>query len=242
MKRKTRQKITLSVLFVVGLYGAFAGSNEPILPFLKETAIAPVLYRLHLGNSIVFNLSIGILVSLLFWFLLVGIPQANRRHIIKTNLQRQYLEFKRNVIQILIWSADSAVDTFKVEQLLDHSRFKAYFKDNESERWYAAMNGLQKNSLRLQELIAEIEIFSQEISYTLNNVEFEDHDAFVFFRHMQSYLFRFRDEYHFRLMTDGEKYDQVKALGRFVWEILARWSFAGGQAQEDVIQKTIDDI
>jgi len=230
------------LLLVVGLYGTFAGSNEPIIPFLEGTTIAPLLYRLHLGNSIIFNLGIGILVSLLFWFLLVGAPQANRRRIIKNNLQRQYLEFKRSTIQILIWASGKYSHTLEIEELLDHIQFKAHFNENKSERWYAAMNGLQGNPLRLNELILEIAIFSEAINHVMNNVEIEDDAAYQFFRHMQCHLYRFNDKYTFGLMTGEEKSDQIKALGRFIWEILARWSFVGGQAQEDIIQKMIDDI
>ena len=79
-------KTVLLLLTLVAVFCMFSGSDEPIVGFLIGTPIAPYLYALHNGNAIGFNLSIGYLVSIFFWLLVVYFPERRRRLILRDNL------------------------------------------------------------------------------------------------------------------------------------------------------------
>ena len=64
MKNKTNKLLTL--LFAVSVFGIFSGSEEPALWFLRDTKIEGFLAHFHTGNSIIFNLSGGFIISLFF--------------------------------------------------------------------------------------------------------------------------------------------------------------------------------
>ena len=73
-----RLKTALLLLTLAAIFGMFSGSHEPVIGILRDTSVGPVLRALHNGNSIVFNLSIGYLVSMLFWVLVVNPPRPMR--------------------------------------------------------------------------------------------------------------------------------------------------------------------
>ena len=95
-------KVLLLLLAAAAVFGMFSGSTEPVVSPLRGTAIEPTLRALHNGNSIVFNLSVGYLISFIFWLLVVQYPEAKRRALLRNNLARQYQYFKESVIQILL--------------------------------------------------------------------------------------------------------------------------------------------
>lgn len=224
--------ISLSVLAV---FGTFSGSNEPIIAPLRNTPVADLAFKLHMGNAILFNVSVGFLVSIFFWWLLVGMPQAQKRAMLKTNLQRYYGYFKEDVIHILLSASGEAYDSDLAEQLTDHEKFKAYFKEDNSKRWYAALNGLQGDQGQINDLLVELEILAQEVSYVLNNIDIQDENAHAFFKRLTVHLYKLKN---CTIYTN----DHVKYLGNFIWEILSRWSFIDGQRTNDIVQDMINSI
>ncbi len=151
-------KSLLAGLTPVALYGMISGSQEPVVWFLRGTAIEPVLHSLHNGNPIFFDLSVGYLVSLFFWLIVVHLPERQRKDIIKNNLQNSYTNFKENTIQILLWASIGTHDSELPKELCDYKLFKEFFGNNRNELWYAALNGLQADQTRLKDLLIEIEM------------------------------------------------------------------------------------
>jgi hypothetical protein len=94
------------------------------------------------------------------------------------------------------------------------------------------MNGLQGNEDRMRELVLELELFADEVAYVLNNVNIQDAQVHRFFKTLKENIYRLN---HSNVYTD----DQVKYVGRFLWSVLARWSFVEGQSEKDIIQETI---
>lgn len=235
MNNKRILRVALYALTALAVFGMFSGGNEPIIAILKDTSIADIAYRLHIGNSIVFDLSVGFLVSLFFWFLIVQIPESRKRAILRNNLARQYQHFKEDVIQILLFASVGSHSTELKKQLCNHDEFKRFFSENKNERWYAALNGLQGNEGHLNDLIVEIELLANEISYVLNNINIDDDEVHSFFKRLSTHVYKLR-------RSTVYTYDHVKYLGNFIWEILARWSIISGQRKEDIVQEMIDRI
>lgn len=122
-----RMKIVFFMFALLAVFGTLSGSNEPVIEFLRGTPFEPVLLFLHNGNSIFFNLSVGYIVSLFFWGLVVYIPERNRRLILRDNLSRRYQDFRENTIQILLWASIGTHDSQLPKELCDHRKFKEFF-------------------------------------------------------------------------------------------------------------------
>lgn len=228
-------KTVLLLFTLVAVFGMFSGSNEPIVEFLRGTSIESYVLALHNGNSIVFNLSVGYLVSMFFWLLVVYFPERSRRLILRDNLSRRYQDFREDTIQILLWASIGAHDSQLPKELCDHRRFREFFDENGKERWYAALNGLQENKDRIDDLLLELELFAHEVSYVLNNVNIQDPNVHSFFKRLSENIYRLKN-------SSVYSYDQVKYLSSFLWGIHARWSIIDGQREDDAIQDTIDAL
>lgn len=235
MKRETAITAFLWVITAASVVGMFSGSNEPLPSSLVGTSFGDVLYRLHYENSIIFNLSVGCLVSQFFWLLLVWLPERRRRITIKGNLQVFYRQFKSEAIHILLQASGGNHTQEISDSLLDHEEFKRYFSEHRNGRWYAAMNGLEHNQTLMNDLLAELDLLAQEVSYALYNLHVEDPRAHSFFKNLLMHVYRLKNS---SMYTN----EQVKHVCNFLWEVLARWSFVGGQRRDDIIQSMIDGL
>jgi hypothetical protein len=235
LERRSIERLAIAGLAALALFGTFASSEEPIISALEGTWIADVAYSLHYANTIVFNLSVGTLVSIFLWWLLVGFPQQRTRRLLRRSLQLRYSYFKEETILILLQASGEYFEYELADELLDHEKFKSYFKKDNDRRWYAAINGLQGNDGKMNDLLVEMELLSQEIAYVLSAVEIDDEAAHAFFKRLSTHLYKLRNH---TVYTN----DQVKYLSQFIWEILARWSYIDGQRRDDIVQTMIGRI
>lgn len=212
----------------------FAASGEPAPAFLRDTPLAPLLYSLSWQNSIVFNLSIGYLASALFWYLVVHIPESARRRLLRTSLSSRYREFKREVVQTLVWAVGQNETTAFIDELAaDHKKFRQYFETG--ERWYTAANEIQSNQLRMSELLLAMNLLASEVSYVLNNLAAQDPDAHRVLLGLNESITRLRE-------GEADLYDKTKQVGRFLWGLLARFNLRDGQIDHDIIENMIARI
>ena len=228
-------KVFFLILVPLAVFGTFSGSTEPVVWFLRGTPVEPFLLALHNGNSIVFNLSIGYLVSLFFWLLVVYFPNRTRRLILRDNLSRRYQDFRESTIQILLWASIGTHDSQLPKELCDHRKFREFFDEHSKEHWYAALNGLQGTKESVDELLLELELFAGEVSYVLSNINIQDPKVHSFFKRLSENIYRLKN-------SPVYSYDQVKYLGNFIWTVHARWSIIDGQLENDVIQDMIDAL
>lgn len=121
----------IALLTLVAVYGTFAGTNEPVVGWLRGTLAEPYLYKLHSGNSILFNISVGFLNSVVFWIMVVVYPERKRNKVLRENLRRRYQDFKESTVQTLLHAAGISCSTAEVRNLTDHRNFKAFFDANE---------------------------------------------------------------------------------------------------------------
>ena len=130
----------LAWLAALAFFGMFSTSGERVTPLLRDTFVEAPLVALGYPNTILFNLSIGYLVSLFFWILVVYLPERKRRSILRSNLNRRYQSFKEEIVQSLLWASIGMHDSRKPRELTDHLKFKEFFSQNKNEHWYAALN------------------------------------------------------------------------------------------------------
>jgi hypothetical protein len=191
------------------------------------------MYASHQNSDqIVFEVSVAYLVSMIFWALVVYLPEKSRRDVLRDNLKRRYQAFKEDTIQTLLWASIGTHDSQLPKELSDHNRFREFFDANGKKHWYAALNGLQGNPDRIKNLLLEMELLANEVSYVLNNANITDAKVHSFFKRLCEHIWRLRNDTVY-------SYDQVKYLGGFLWSIHARWSIIEGQLERDVIDDMI---
>jgi hypothetical protein len=217
------------------LVGLFSGSNEPILPILVKTPIEPLLYSLHTGNQILFSLSVGYVTSFIFWILVVEIPEWTRRKIMREHLLSTYLSFKEDVLVNLLMASRGDYRYDLKDRLLDYKFFKQLYSENRNQNWYDVLNGLDERDDLLQDILLEMQLLVREFEYVMNNTRVDDEGLAAFFKRLCTHLLK---------LDSSQMYthDQVKYLGNFLWEIFARFNFADGQRDYDIVEDMINRI
>lgn len=226
---------TLIVLTLVSMFFALKASPEPIPVSPKYPFVEVLLQPLSAGNSIVFGLSMGFLVSNIFYCLVVLLPEKRRRRMIGANLQHQYRDFREDCIAIFLSAMRESYPAELPQQLTGQKAFKDYFKapyDESQSRWDRFLNGL--DDYHLKSILTELEILRAAVLYTLNNVEIGDEDVFAFLHRLSRQVHKFR--------YTNQDYDDVESLSRFLWELFAGWSFIDGYQDEDLAEVIIDKV
>lgn len=86
--KKLSENCILGILGIISTFLMFKASSDPIWSVLNYEG--NMLSQFSTGNNIVFNLSIGIFVSIIFYILIVKYPEHRKKEIIKNNMREQY--------------------------------------------------------------------------------------------------------------------------------------------------------
>lgn len=217
------------------IFETLAGSTEPAVALLRGSSVEPYLLKIHNGNSIGFNLAIGFLTSVFFWWLVVYLPERRQRAILRNNLRRRYREFKEGTISTLLSAANWTYSADLPAQLCDHLKFREYFDANGKAAWYGALNGMEARRELLGDLLMEMQILADEVSYVLSRVNVDEERVHAFFKRLNEHIYRLKN-------SSVYSYDPVKYVSQFMWQIHARWNIVDGQLQNDVIEDMIQAI
>ena len=229
--------LLLGPLSIFSILLVFKASNEPILSIFSGTWVDSFFKQFDTGNSIIFGLSIGFLVSVFFYILVVWFPNRQRKNLIKHNFKEQYRLFKCDTISILLGACQSSYDGGLPRKLSEQSEFVKFFQepvgsDSRNIRWYNVLNGLKEHHLK--ELLVVMEIFMNEIAYVLNNVNINEPEAFAFFKRLSQAVYQ--------LKNSTLDCDEIKSLTNFIWEIFAGFSLIDGLRDYDIIKIMINKI
>ncbi|MCG6202967.1 hypothetical protein [Psychromonas antarctica] len=119
-------------LFIIALLLLFKSSDELLISVLSDSPVARVFYQFEVGNSIVFNLCIGYIVSLIFYVLVVYIPERRAKQELKDELGQAvsfvfeaFFHDRRDLGIMFHWSKH-LIHCKPISEHLDHiERFKA---------------------------------------------------------------------------------------------------------------------
>lgn len=233
--RRHSLSIALWALFVANALLMVKASSDPLLPLFAGTHAESLLTQFPTGNQIIFDISVGVIVGLVIYVLVVWLPERSKRLRVKRSLTRQYDGFKEACIAVFFSALRESYDLAIVARLKERSFFRDYFKEKVSEdqeRWHAVLNGLDDTLVK--KLVIELEILAAEVHYTLTVIDVENDEAFAFLKRLNEILYRYRN------WTSG--YDDVKQLSGFMWAIYTGWSVIDGYMGKDVIAETIEAI
>ena len=192
--------------------------------------------------SISTNILAGIIVSFVFYFFIVYIPESRRKRLIKTSAFKMYRNIKRDILSAVVSASiqggrdDLTEDTDFVETLMSPDIFRANFEDGgeASEGFYAFENQMGQRTPEFEEIIFNFELIEREISFILGNYKFDDQEIFDLLKRIGSLMLR--------LKHSQPGYDELKRLCSLIWEICAGWSMITGYRGYDIIEKAISDI
>jgi hypothetical protein len=227
----------LSAIFILSAAALFLAHEDP---FVRDALCAriefcPVIAHAQAWNKIFYDLGVGALVSLIFYGLVVRLPDYQKRRRIKRSLAHRYRNFREDCIAIMLMVADGTFEWGFHEALIEQGKFRKYFQEKVSpsqDRWDAFQNKL--NEHYLQELIMKTEILRDEISFALNNIEISNDKPFEFLKRLSAAILSMRNT------TLG--YDETKQFSGFLWSVFAGWDIVSGYRDHDIIEEMIRAI
>ena len=181
-------------------------------------------------SEVLFSLSSGYVISVIFWFFMVYCPDVNQRKLLKDSFKQSYICFREDLVQILIWSVkDWSANVQEIAS--DHQKMRAFF---DREKRYAIKNELQQNPMRMSEIFCALKIFDQDANFLLNNAFLDEKSLHV--------LKTFHQRIYHLQNSGYEPSEQANPLFKLVWEILAIESFCNGASDDDPFQRVIGQI
>lgn len=188
------------------------------------------------------NLLAGGLVSFLMYYLVVYLPEARKKSIIKANLQKMYKSIKIDILWAILHASikggrhDLTPDFELVENLTSPAAFRKAFEGGResNEGFYAFENQMSDESPEFREIVRGLTMLSKQIEFALHNYSIEDQEVFDFFKRLELLLMR--------LQANGAGYDESKPLCRFIWEAYAGWNPIEGYLGYNQVQKMINGL
>jgi hypothetical protein len=196
--------------------------------FLAAATVSEGEYR-----EIVYDLSVGFVLSFVFYLMVVYLPERNRRRVIHAGLKEQYDDFRRSCIHTFLILSNSQSYPNR-DALLDQAEFKRYFKNNNEQgknRWDAVANGLQGNEFYLREIVYELRMLNDEIRFVRSSLHINDVEAYEFLGRLSRSIVR--------MEATTPDYDEIKSFCGFLWQIFTGWSWVHGYSQSDIIQEMV---
>lgn len=205
---------------------------------LSGVALIVGIYSAPNKNTflVLHSLSMGLLASSIFYFLVVVLPEKRRKLRIRNSLLSQYSEFKLSCISTFLIASQSQKYPNK-EMLLDIGEFRRYFKNKHEcgqVRWDLVANSLQDSKHLLGDILYQFEIFDQELRYLRSQIDVHDEEASNFIRSTSQIIHRLK-------RTENE-YEDIKMLMSNLWEIFTGWSWSEGYLKKDIIQTMLQRI
>lgn len=184
-------------------------------------------------KAIAYDLSVGFIVSAIFYWIVVYLPESNRKEIIHSGLNEQYDSFRRSCISNFLILSSSQSYPHK-DALLDQEEFKRYFKNSNERgenRWDAVANGLQANEFYLREIVYELRMLNEEIRFVRSTLNIKDIEVYEFIGRLSREIVR--------MESTTQDYDDIKSFCRFLWEIFTGWNWQSGYSKTNLIQEMI---
>lgn len=209
------------------------------IPIVRASVCAslrcPSLAYSHAWEKIAYDLGVASVGSLIFYFLVVRLPENAKRRRIRNSFALHYRQFKEDSIATMLIVVDGSYNYGFHQELVDQKKFREYFKQNDesgNERWYAFYNNMTE--FYLKELLTHLEVLRAEILFTMAAVDIDDKEVLEFMKRFSASIVRYRD-------TTLE-YESMKSFGNFMWEIFAGFSMVTGYMKRDFFEDMIKAI
>lgn len=231
MRKKTIEHLLFfSTLPAVALV-LYASDNRPTAPVSVPDFF---YYEFPAYNNAILNLSSGYAISVLFYALIVYLPEHFKRKRIRNYALIAYSNFRESVLTQILFASGKSVGE-ELEELLDPEKFDEYWRYDETGsgmRYYEFLNGL--NDYFAGKIAFELEILRDEIQFILNAVDVDDEEAFTHLRYVTVLAYD--------MSKTGSNYEDQKRWGRFLWVLLVPKDTKTGKIKKDPIIESLEKI
>ncbi len=218
-------------IVVIAATGLFAVTNiAHLLSMRGDGSSSHWEYLLNLLNSLLIN----VLAAYLLYVLVVHLPGLRRRSIIRNNLATHYRHFREDIVTNFLQLASERVGFSRIKELCDMHAFRAFFSQDKNARWYAVSNALYDNPLVMRDIVTELVLFRNELTFALSQVEIHDERIFGLLKRLSAAIYRVEQR--------KLEYDDVKAFMGLMWDVFAGWSVIDGYRTSDIVQDAIEGI
>lgn len=184
----------------------------------------------------------GGLVSFLFYFLVVYVPDRRNRRVVKDNFRQLYRSLKEDIMYQVISACckggreDLRADLDTAEKLLTVEGYRKAFRGGKeaNEGIYAFQNGLTVDGSEYRKIVWHLQILAKQIDYVLHKYPFTDAKIFDFFKRLEVYLLSWADS--------DPGYEESKSLSGFMGEVFGGFSFVDDDRGFDMVEKMIEDL
>lgn len=220
-----------------------AAALAVVLAFYASAFRAPLSYermptfltwKLPYYSDSFLNLSTGFAISVLFYFLIVRIPQSAQRKRLRLGLIRIYAIVRISIMREIL-SASKLHDGDAEQLANDAKACRKFFDtptDHANEGWNAMVNGL--NDWHVQRIQLELQVLRDEIHYVLSKVDIEDTSLTDYLKNLSVVIL----EMH-QLSAD---YDDQKTLGNFLWNLFTFFNWEKSYLSEDPVLKMFEKV
>jgi len=227
------------LLLIVSIVLLFLTTEDQI-NLSNGSRIISVINNYKIKSTILSNISTSFIISTIFWLVVVVLPASLRKSALKKNMRMKYHYFRENIARILYDSArkfmeDQGKTITEVPdsaELADRDKFRNFFGDDRLKMYYAAINGIQNYDTIEKEIIFELNKFSNEVSFFLNNIETRDQHVLDVFYRIQSHIANL-------MHSNIYKGDPAKYIGNYLYDLMACRSFVSGYLQHDLYGEMI---
>lgn len=193
-------------------------------------------------NLLFIDVLAGALVSFAFYFLVVFLPEHQKKIAIKRNLKQNYLYIKKSILTAVITGSifggreDLTHDLSLHDRLMNVVEFRNKFKDGggSDQGYYAFSNYMSDDLLQFQEILLRLSHLKSQVTLALHNYAFSNDDVLERFHFLEMRLTRLERS------TPG--YDSSEPLLGFLFEIFSGWDMIHGFRDFDYILKMIEEM
>jgi hypothetical protein len=226
----------MSGLVVVSVLVMFLANEDP---FVRD-ALCQIGHCFYsdaaLGwNKLFYDFSAGCVITVVFYWLLVRLPEHQKRQRIKKSFKAQYRAFKLACIENFLAVADGGFDSKLPETLLPIEKFRSYFKQDVGSgktRWDEVVNKM--TPYYLDATISRMENLRQEISFVMHNSDISESEVFELLKGLSQAMLLQRNA-----TTD---YDSINSFLGFFWKLFAGWDWVDGYRSRDIVEEMVESI
>lgn len=232
----------LVVMSVISACAILLANPDPVVrDWLCELHVCWPSPHAAFWNTLFYDAGMGILMSVVFYWLLVKLPEERKRRRLRRHLQASYRSFRREVTTQMLFAANKnrSVDYDDVLNISPMADFRKFFKSDsdqvEGNKWHDVANGMT-DSIRKDVAVA-LTLLRDDVSYVLNVLDVADDKSFELLHGLQ------RSASH--VLLDPVEGDQDNNLLGLLWQLMAGWDWLDGYPKDpndDRVQRLIESI
>lgn len=234
MPKVLRSPITYFVLTLLCLLLLifFAYSDDRLFEGQKINLLYDVASKLLIGSA----------VSFLFYFLLVFLPEAKRKRVLKNNLSEIYRGIKKEILYQVVFASvkggrsDLIANSDTIDELLEPKGFTSAFEGGREsdEGFYAFQNQMSDETHEYRNIVHNLKLLQKHINFLLHNYSIQDSQLLSQMKWLENRIFD--------IEFVGPGYDESKNLSSFIWSMFTGWNIIEGDTGGDPIQRMIDTL